>query len=249
MLEKGEFWVLIWSKKLTEKIRSLVGGCTRVLEHRKRKSIHHTTSALTYGIVSHVSKLGEGTSSLPVSLYPSYLEMDLLQRRDRGLVISNLWSLAVSSTGKCRKRSGLSNRFMLCFEKVWAWCAMLRLCADKLWHLTITCLCELWHLTVTCLCALWQAMSSVFFNKGENCIAAGRLFVEESIHDEFLERIVSFAVPLLLVHLSHGGGGGGGGGHLLASFDTELSPERNEWGLRMISVLRWAAVRVVLMFY
>ena len=45
-------------------------------------------------------------------------------------------------------------------------------------------------------------MSSVFFNKGENCIAAGRLFVEESIHDEFLERIVSFAVSLLLV-LSH----------------------------------------------
>ena len=59
-------------------------------------------------------------------------------------------------------------------------------------------------------------MSSVFFNKGENCIAAGRLFVEESIHDEFLERIVSFAVPLLLLHLSHGGGGGGGGVHLLS---------------------------------
>ncbi|CAK8681490.1 unnamed protein product [Clavelina lepadiformis] len=33
-------------------------------------------------------------------------------------------------------------------------------------------------------------MSSVFFNKGENCIAAGRLFVEESIHDEFVSRIV-----------------------------------------------------------
>jgi len=33
-------------------------------------------------------------------------------------------------------------------------------------------------------------MSGVFFNKGENCIAAGRIFVEESIHDEFLERIV-----------------------------------------------------------
>ncbi|KAH9525845.1 Cytosolic 10-formyltetrahydrofolate dehydrogenase [Bulinus truncatus] len=27
---------------------------------------------------------------------------------------------------------------------------------------------------------------AVFFNKGENCIAAGRLFVEESIHDEFV---------------------------------------------------------------
>lgn len=34
-------------------------------------------------------------------------------------------------------------------------------------------------------------MSGVFFNKGENCIAAGRIFVEESIHDEFLERVVA----------------------------------------------------------
>lgn len=34
-------------------------------------------------------------------------------------------------------------------------------------------------------------MSGVFFNKGENCIAAGRIFVEESIHDEFVERIVT----------------------------------------------------------
>ena len=33
-------------------------------------------------------------------------------------------------------------------------------------------------------------MSSVFFNKGENCIAAGRLFIEEGIHDEFVKRIV-----------------------------------------------------------
>lgn len=33
-------------------------------------------------------------------------------------------------------------------------------------------------------------MQSVFFNKGENCIAAGRLFVEESIHDEFVRRVV-----------------------------------------------------------
>lgn len=38
--------------------------------------------------------------------------------------------------------------------------------------------------------AIKIAMSSVFFNKGENCIAAGRLFVEETIHDEFLQRIV-----------------------------------------------------------
>ncbi|XP_065179221.1 cytosolic 10-formyltetrahydrofolate dehydrogenase-like [Sycon ciliatum] len=29
-----------------------------------------------------------------------------------------------------------------------------------------------------------------FFNKGENCIAAGRLFVEASIHDEFVARVI-----------------------------------------------------------
>jgi len=33
-------------------------------------------------------------------------------------------------------------------------------------------------------------MSSVFFNKGENCIAAGRLFVEKSIHDEFIKKVL-----------------------------------------------------------
>uniref|UniRef100_A0A3Q3AF42 Aldehyde dehydrogenase 1 family member L1 n=1 Tax=Kryptolebias marmoratus TaxID=37003 RepID=A0A3Q3AF42_KRYMA len=31
---------------------------------------------------------------------------------------------------------------------------------------------------------------SVFFNKGENCIAAGRLFVEDSIHDQFVKKVV-----------------------------------------------------------
>uniref|UniRef100_A0A5F9CBY6 formyltetrahydrofolate dehydrogenase n=1 Tax=Oryctolagus cuniculus TaxID=9986 RepID=A0A5F9CBY6_RABIT len=35
-----------------------------------------------------------------------------------------------------------------------------------------------------------SGMSSVFFNKGENCIAAGRLFVEDSIHDQFVQRVV-----------------------------------------------------------
>ncbi|XP_043264344.1 mitochondrial 10-formyltetrahydrofolate dehydrogenase [Colletes gigas] len=38
--------------------------------------------------------------------------------------------------------------------------------------------------------AVRVGMGSVFFNKGENCIAAGRLFVEESIHDDFVRRIV-----------------------------------------------------------
>jgi len=37
--------------------------------------------------------------------------------------------------------------------------------------------------------AVKNALGSVFFNKGENCIAAGRLFVEETIYDEFLERV------------------------------------------------------------
>ncbi|CAG9791381.1 unnamed protein product [Diatraea saccharalis] len=39
--------------------------------------------------------------------------------------------------------------------------------------------------------AVRNGMSSVFFNKGENCIAAGRLFVEETIHDEFVRRVVN----------------------------------------------------------
>ncbi|XP_069012416.1 mitochondrial 10-formyltetrahydrofolate dehydrogenase [Embiotoca jacksoni] len=38
--------------------------------------------------------------------------------------------------------------------------------------------------------AVRMGMSSVYFNKGENCIAAGRLFVEDSIHDEFISRVV-----------------------------------------------------------
>ncbi|XP_069994485.1 cytosolic 10-formyltetrahydrofolate dehydrogenase isoform X1 [Penaeus vannamei] len=38
--------------------------------------------------------------------------------------------------------------------------------------------------------AVRMGMSSVFFNKGENCIAAGRLFVEDSIHDEFVARVI-----------------------------------------------------------
>jgi len=38
--------------------------------------------------------------------------------------------------------------------------------------------------------AVKNAMSACYFNKGENCIAAGRIFVEESIHDEFVRRVV-----------------------------------------------------------
>ncbi|GLV36756.1 uncharacterized protein CBL_02409 [Carabus blaptoides fortunei] len=38
--------------------------------------------------------------------------------------------------------------------------------------------------------AVRLGMQGVFFNKGENCIAAGRIFVEASIHDEFVRRVV-----------------------------------------------------------
>ena len=38
--------------------------------------------------------------------------------------------------------------------------------------------------------AVKNGCGAVFFNKGENCIAAGRLFVERSIHDEFVARVI-----------------------------------------------------------
>merc|ERR1712121_302902 len=38
--------------------------------------------------------------------------------------------------------------------------------------------------------AVRMAMGAVFFNKGENCIAAGRLFIEDSIHDMFVNGVV-----------------------------------------------------------
>lgn len=43
-----------------------------------------------------------------------------------------------------------------------------------------------------------QACSGVFFNKGENCIAAGRLFIEESIHDGFVKKVVRVYLLLLV---------------------------------------------------
>eukprot|EP00112_Aurelia_sp_Birch-Aquarium-sp1_P001622 Seg1176.1 transcript_id=Seg1176.1/GoldUCD/mRNA.D3Y31 product="Cytosolic 10-formyltetrahydrofolate dehydrogenase" protein_id=Seg1176.1/GoldUCD/D3Y31 len=38
--------------------------------------------------------------------------------------------------------------------------------------------------------AVRQGMYSCMFNKGENCIAAGRLYIEESIHDEFVTKVI-----------------------------------------------------------
>ena len=43
------------------------------------------------------------------------------------------------------------------------------------------------------------------FNKGENCIAAGRLFVEASIHDEFVHRVVSLSRMIGSVWLHYWG--------------------------------------------
>uniref|UniRef100_A0AAQ5ZEI3 10-formyltetrahydrofolate dehydrogenase n=1 Tax=Amphiprion ocellaris TaxID=80972 RepID=A0AAQ5ZEI3_AMPOC len=51
--------------------------------------------------------------------------------------------------------------------------------------------------------AVRMGMSSVFFNKGENCIAAGRLFVEDSIHDQFVKKVVRL-IMCGLVHLLPG---------------------------------------------
>merc|ERR1712061_290993 len=42
------------------------------------------------------------------------------------------------------------------------------------------------------------ALSAVFFNKGENCIAAGRIFVEDRIHDTFIERVVQGARDMII---------------------------------------------------
>uniref|UniRef100_A0A8C2PQT6 10-formyltetrahydrofolate dehydrogenase n=1 Tax=Cyprinus carpio TaxID=7962 RepID=A0A8C2PQT6_CYPCA len=48
--------------------------------------------------------------------------------------------------------------------------------------------------------AVRMGMSSVYFNKGENCIAAGRLFVEESIHDEYIRRVVCVSIVILVMY-------------------------------------------------
>ena len=64
------------------------------------------------------------------------------------------------------------------------------------------------------------------FNKGENCIAAGRLFVEASIHDEFVHRVVSVSRMIGCVLLHYWGAGSGS------------SPARNQTG--------WVWVELVL---
>jgi formyltetrahydrofolate dehydrogenase len=46
--------------------------------------------------------------------------------------------------------------------------------------------------------AVRYACSAVFFNKGENCIAAGRLFVEKSIHDVFVEKVVGEVSSMII---------------------------------------------------
>ncbi|CAD5224317.1 unnamed protein product [Bursaphelenchus xylophilus] len=43
-----------------------------------------------------------------------------------------------------------------------------------------------------------KTCDAVFFNKGENCIAAGRIFIEESIHDQLIARIVEIASKMVI---------------------------------------------------
>uniref|UniRef100_A0A8C7JX03 formyltetrahydrofolate dehydrogenase n=1 Tax=Oncorhynchus kisutch TaxID=8019 RepID=A0A8C7JX03_ONCKI len=51
--------------------------------------------------------------------------------------------------------------------------------------------------------AVRMGLSAVFFNKGENCIAAGRLFVEENIHDQYVKRVVRVSMlTYCLLYLS-----------------------------------------------
>jgi len=46
--------------------------------------------------------------------------------------------------------------------------------------------------------AVRQSLSAVFFNKGENCIAAGRLFIEENIHDQFVKRVIEETAKMVI---------------------------------------------------
>ncbi|XP_055376435.1 cytosolic 10-formyltetrahydrofolate dehydrogenase-like [Condylostylus longicornis] len=46
--------------------------------------------------------------------------------------------------------------------------------------------------------AIKHGASSVFFNKGENCIAAGRIFVEDRIHDEFVHRMIKYVKSMVI---------------------------------------------------
>ncbi|XP_071960536.1 cytosolic 10-formyltetrahydrofolate dehydrogenase-like isoform X2 [Antedon mediterranea] len=48
--------------------------------------------------------------------------------------------------------------------------------------------------------AVRQGCGAVFFNKGENCIAAGRLFVEDTIHDEYIRRVVEEVKKMKIGH-------------------------------------------------
>ncbi|XP_047122549.1 cytosolic 10-formyltetrahydrofolate dehydrogenase isoform X1 [Hydra vulgaris] len=46
--------------------------------------------------------------------------------------------------------------------------------------------------------AVKQGLLSCIFNKGENCIAAGRIFVEDCIHDEFVNRVIKEVEKLVI---------------------------------------------------
>lgn len=46
--------------------------------------------------------------------------------------------------------------------------------------------------------AVKQTCNAVFFNKGENCIAAGRIFVANSIYDDFMKSLIEDAKKIVI---------------------------------------------------
>lgn len=48
--------------------------------------------------------------------------------------------------------------------------------------------------------AVKQGLLACLFNKGENCIAAGRIFVEDCIHDEFVARVIEETKQMKIGH-------------------------------------------------
>ncbi|KAK8387245.1 hypothetical protein O3P69_018098 [Scylla paramamosain] len=89
--------------------------------------------------------------------------------------------------------------------------------------------------------AVRMGMSSVFFNKGENCIAAGRLFVEEAIHDEFVKRVVEECKKMVIGDPLNRGTAHGPQNHK-AHFDKLL--EYIDIGLKEGATLMYGGKRV-----
>uniref|UniRef100_A0A8B9LYY2 10-formyltetrahydrofolate dehydrogenase n=1 Tax=Astyanax mexicanus TaxID=7994 RepID=A0A8B9LYY2_ASTMX len=83
--------------------------------------------------------------------------------------------------------------------------------------------------------AVRMGMSSVFFNKGENCIAAGRLFVEESLHDTFVQRVVRYSILFFLQKITP-----------LVSCKNVI---RNYWVKQLYSIYRSVCCKIMIKVY